>query len=108
MDSPDINPGCGLNHCNQILKATLRCSYGKGLHGTTVFVSLVALAPGDGSPVFDSLSGGFAHASDLFQLTTRGTKHKYNELNKSHDILRDSWYGTGLRSEHAKERAKAR
>ena len=62
------------NHYNQILEDTLRCSYGNDLRGTRV-VSLVALAPGDGSPVFYSLSGGFAHASDLLQLTTRGTKH---------------------------------
>jgi len=38
------------------------------------FVSLVALASGDGSPVFDSLSDGLASVGDLFLLTARGIK----------------------------------
>jgi len=66
LDSLDINPGCGVNHCNQILKATLRMQLRQRPAWHDSFVSLVALAPGDGSPVFYSLSGGFAHASDLF------------------------------------------
>jgi len=37
-------------------------------------VSLVALAPGDGSPVFDSLSDGLADVSDHSMLFTRGIK----------------------------------